>query len=125
MNAIWKAVRGSGLPVVAEDRRSTADLREQQLGEDCRPLNFRVIDSILNYESLKCTVPQFRAERIRLQAYWLVSSAKQNRTHSILDAWHDYKIVQADSLFNNFGALIFALEVGIAANASELATQDV
>jgi len=50
---------------------------------------------------------------------------KQDGTHSVLNVWHDYKVIQADSLFNDLGALIFALEIGVATDTSKLATQDV
>jgi hypothetical protein len=86
--------------------------------------NLGLLGGPLDDESLESAVPQFIAECIRLQTFWFVSVAKQDGTHSVLNAGHDYKVIQADSLFNDLGALIFALEIGVATNASKLATQD-
>jgi hypothetical protein len=36
-----------------------------------------------------------------------------------------YRVIQADSLFNDSGALTFALEIGVATNTSKLAIQGV
>jgi len=87
--------------------------------------NLRLLCGLLDDESLEYAVPQFIAECIRLQTFWLVSLAKQDGTHSVLNVWHDYKVIQADSLFNDLGALIFALEIGVAADTGKLAAQNV
>jgi len=83
-----------------------------------------LLGGLLDDESLEYAVPQFIAECIRLQAFWLVSLAKQDGTHSVLNFWHDYMAIQADSLFNDFRALIFALEIGVATDTSKLAAQN-
>jgi hypothetical protein len=87
--------------------------------------HLRLLGRLLDDESLEYAVPQFIAERIRLQAFWLVSLAKQDGTHSVLNVWHYYKVIQTDSLFGDFGALIFALEIGVATDTSKLAAQNV
>ena len=57
---------------------------------------------------------------------WLVSATKQDGTHSVLNVWHDYKVIQAEVLFNDFGApIFFAFEICVAADTSKLTTQDV
>jgi hypothetical protein len=84
----------------------------------------RLLCGLLNDESLEYVVPQFIAECVRLQAFRLVSLAKQDGTHSVLDVWHDYKVVQTDSLFSDLGTLIFALEIGVAADTRKLAAQN-
>jgi hypothetical protein len=41
-----------------------------------------------------------------------------------LKVWHDDQVIQADSLFNDLGALIFTPEIGEATDTGKLATQD-
>ena len=76
-------------------------------------------------ESFEYAVPQLIAECIYLQTFWLVSQAKQHGPHSVLYAWHNYKIVQPDSLFNNLGVLSWAFKIGVATDTSKLAAQNV
>jgi hypothetical protein len=55
----------------------------------------------------------------------LVSLAQQDGTHPILNFWHDYMAIQADSPFYGFRAPFFALEIGVATDTSKFAAQNV
>jgi hypothetical protein len=80
---------------------------------------------LLNVETVEYAVPQFIAESIRLQAFGLISLAKQDGTHSVFNVWHDYQVVQPDSAFRDLGTMIFAFENRVAADSRKLAAQNV
>jgi len=84
-----------------------------------------VLCRLLYDEPVEYSVPQFIAECIRLQAFWSISAANQDGTHPILHVRHDDKGTQSDALFNNIGIRIFTPEIGIAADTSKLAAQNV
>jgi hypothetical protein len=106
-------------------RTSTLDPLRAVVTVSFGKTRFPALYGILNDETLEFTVPQFIAEGIRLQAFWLISLAKQDGTHSVLNVWHDYQVVQPDSVFRVSGAFIFAFKVRVAADTGKLAAHNV